>query len=352
MLLQAVLAASALAERYAADAPILDAALIAAHNADPHKSYTMEAHGRFAGVTRAEFGKMNGIALPLRQSPHKPDAPLETLGLGAAEAGIRKALADGLPDAHDPRDKWTWCPGLYQVRDQGMCGSCWSFPTTEALQDRFCTVANKTISTSNTDAAFCCDKANGCPGSYGCNGGDPWEIAVYANTSGLVDGACAPYDEGSHHCAPRPLPTPPTQCPTSCADDPVGGPAAFAKRKHHGTAPYHMPNNISLIKADLLAHGPAGSQMTVYADFVPYKTGVYDTDCMGQPQSGRCQPWGHGIQMYGWGHMPVNGTDTPYWWVRNSWCRTWGDDGFAKIIMGKNMVGVEGAIAPQLPYLG
>lgn len=168
------------------------------------------------------------------------------------------------------------------------------------------TAANMSITTSATDAAFCCTLG----GSAGCNGGDPWQVAVFANTTGLVDGSCAPYDEGSHHCAPRPLPTPPTQCPTTCTDDAAGGAAAFAKRKHFMTAPFHMPANVTLIKADLIAHGPAGTQMTVYSDFVPYKDGVYTTDCGSKPQSGVCQPWGHGIKIYGWGHMDVNGTDT------------------------------------------
>ena len=30
-----------------------------------------------------------------------------------------------LPDSFDPRTKWTNCPTLKEVRDQGNCGSCW-----------------------------------------------------------------------------------------------------------------------------------------------------------------------------------------------------------------------------------
>ena len=30
-----------------------------------------------------------------------------------------------LPDSFDARDKWTNCPTLKEVRDQGNCGSCW-----------------------------------------------------------------------------------------------------------------------------------------------------------------------------------------------------------------------------------
>eukprot|EP01052_Picozoa_sp_SAG31_P054014 SAG31_NODE_14139_length_825_cov_1.144628_1_plen_103_part_00 len=83
------------------------------------------------------------------------------------------------PDWFDPRHRWQWCPTLFEVRDQGICGSCWAHGVTEALSDRYCTMANITVHLSAKDTAFCC---KGC--GAGCGGGDPEKALKYANTSG------------------------------------------------------------------------------------------------------------------------------------------------------------------------
>ncbi len=30
-----------------------------------------------------------------------------------------------IPDQFDGREKWSYCPSLKEIRDQGGCGSCW-----------------------------------------------------------------------------------------------------------------------------------------------------------------------------------------------------------------------------------
>lgn len=37
----------------------------------------------------------------------------------------RHAVAEGIPGSFDARTAWPHCPSIREIRDQGMCGSCW-----------------------------------------------------------------------------------------------------------------------------------------------------------------------------------------------------------------------------------
>lgn len=69
-----------------------------------------------------------------------------------------------------------------------------------------------------------------------------------------------------------------------------------------------------------MTYGPVEIAITVYNDFVTYKSGVY------KHVTGS-ELGGHAIRMLGWG--TENGVD--YWIVANSWNNGWGDNGFIKI---------------------
>lgn len=49
---------------------------------------------------------------------------------------------------------------------------------------------------------------------------------------------------------------------------------------------------------------------------------------------------GHAIKLLGWGTED----GTPYWLVANSWNPDWGDQGFFKILRGRDECGIESNI--------
>lgn len=49
------------------------------------------------------------------------------------------AIREDLPENFDSREKWSKCPSIAEIRDQGSCGSCWAVAATAAMTDRVST---------------------------------------------------------------------------------------------------------------------------------------------------------------------------------------------------------------------
>lgn len=107
-----------------------------------------------------------------------------------------------------------------------------------------------------------------------------------------------------------------------------------------GRTSYSINRDQSHIQQEILTNGPVEATLTVYEDLLHYKSGVY------QHVEGKVLG-GHAIRMLGWG--VDNGT--PYWLIANSWNNDWGDDGFFKILRGKDHCGIESSISAGLPAL-
>ena len=262
---------------------LLSEDFIELHNSNPASTWTA-GKTPFSDMTVDEFSAMMGDNP--KPTEYKPtlvaEWPLQ------AEWERMTAANITFPEWFDPRHRWHWCPTLSQIRDQGMCGSCWAHGVTEALSDRYCTMANITTSFSAHDVSFCC---KGC--GAGCGGGDPEKALKYLNATGAFTSTCVPYDQGdhrSHHPWPQPKGT--DKCPAKCEDS-----ETLAASRHKGTIPYNVPLNKTAIMLELMVNGPSGNQMTVYGDFGSYKGGVYYTECgKKSPLGKKCQAWGHGTR--------------------------------------------------------
>lgn len=55
----------------------------------------------------------------------------------------------------------------------------------------------------------------------------------------------------------------------------------------------------------------------------------------------------HVVSIVGWGIDADSGKE--YWHVRNSWGAYWGEEGFFRIVTGKNMLGIEDGVAWATP---
>ena len=111
---------------------------------------------------------------------------------------------------------------------------------------------------------------------------------------------------------------------------------------YFGEKAYWLNVDEEAIKREIYKNGPLEASYTVYADFLSYKSGVY------QHVTGK-KLGGHAVRILGWGVDKT--TSTPYWLIANSWNTDWGDHGFFKIKRGNNECEIEGHINAGIPKI-
>ncbi|GJQ79400.1 hypothetical protein Trydic_g16259 [Trypoxylus dichotomus] len=251
-----------------------------------------------------------------------------------------------IPESFDAREEWPDCPTIREIRDQGSCGSCWAFGAVEAMSDRVCIHSNGTVHFrfSADDLVSCCYTCG-----MGCNGGYPGAAWSYWVRKGIVSGGsynssqgCRPYEISpcEHHingtrppCSGDDDETP--KCRKVCQSSYS---TSYKQDLHYGKKSYSVRSKVEQIQAEIMTNGPVEGAFTVYEDLLTYKSGVY------QHVKGK-ELGGHAIRILGWG--VENGT--PYWLIANSWNSDWGDNGYFKILRGKDHCGIEGSISAGLP---
>eukprot|EP00745_Piridium_sociabile_P003645 TRINITY_DN121232_c0_g1_i1.p1 TRINITY_DN121232_c0_g1~~TRINITY_DN121232_c0_g1_i1.p1 ORF type:complete len:395 (+),score=27.59 TRINITY_DN121232_c0_g1_i1:73-1257(+) len=222
------------------------------------------------------------------------------------------------------------------VKDQGNCGSCWTFSTTGSLEAHTALKALrrklKDGGTVPRNATFS-DYAQilseqqllDCARAFdnnGCDGGLPSHAFEYIKSSGGLDTERAyPYQDGGKDKHPQHA----CRFKNSSNEGYVGG-----------IVPGGSVNITAFDETELLqavaTMGPVSIAYDVTDDFRFYKSGVYiSTKC----KSGK-QEVNHAVVAVGYG--TEGGQD--YWTVRNSWGTSFGMDGYFRIARGLNMCGL------------
>lgn len=270
------------------------------HNLDHTQNYTLGIN-QFTDLTADEFKKtyISGLR--------------EVVGSYGCKSF--SSSGSGTPSSVD----WRKQGAVTSVKDQGQCGSCWTFSSTGAVEGAWAITTGKLVDLSEQELVDCATGVS--YGSHGCNGGQMEGAFKYIIQNGQCDLASYPYTSGT------------TKTGGTCQK--------CTSVAHISSCSDVKPNDQLSLKA-AVAQQPVA--VAIEADtryFQSYSGGVLDSVSCGTNLD-------HGVLVVGYG--TENGID--YWLVKNSWGTTWGDNGYVKIARSSstNDAGICGiAMDPSFP---
>lgn len=218
------------------------------------------------------------------------------------KAELREAA---IPDNYEWNDYGMVSP----VKNQGACGSCWTFSTVGAMESHW------NILGKGRNLTFSEQQLVDCAGDFdnhGCNGGLPSHAFEYIrHIGGLESDITYPYAAKTNPCVHRPEIS-----------------VAYCR---HGSYNISQGNEVELAER-LYNAGPIAISFQVIAGFKNYAGGVYSVSNCGKTT----QDVNHAVLATGFGVDK----GVKFWNIKNSWGASWGAQGYFKMERGVNMCAV------------
>lgn len=249
---------------------------------------------KFADMTMEEFADVYLRPLPVATMPRN----VATLAWNR--------FAD-YPSSKDWRNDGAVTP----IKDQANCGSCWAFSATGNMEGAYYVAHGELPLISEQQLVDCEHDCMTYPGTTqkvcdeGCNGGLMPNAFTYAIREGMMTEDDYPYKGVDQTCK-----------------------YDASKVKYHFSDWKFIEDNEDAMVAALNTVGPLSVALdATYWSF--YSGGIYDSSCSTSRMN-------HGVLLVGYGEQ--NGTK--YWIVKNSWGKSWGENGYIRLIRGKNKCGI------------
>jgi cathepsin L len=244
------------------------------------------SHNEFSDLTNQEFrARFNGLNITKNVNSRAARSP-------------RLTLKKAIPTSWD----WRTRGAVTGIKNQGQCGSCWSFSATGSMEGAWFLTKGNLVSLSEQNLIDC----SVAQGNEGCNGGLMDQAFQYVITNGGIDTeASYPYTAtGPNTCQYNAANSAATM---SSFKDVVSGSESGLL-----TAVYATPTSVAI----------DASQQS----FQFYSGGVYNEPACSSTQLD------HGVLAVGFGMYQDT---TAYWLVKNSWGTSWGLNGY--IMMSRNL---------------
>nr|XP_043618338.1 probable cysteine protease RD19D [Erigeron canadensis] len=220
---------------------------------------------------------------------------------------------DDLPEEFDWREKGA----VTEVKKQGMCGACWAFSTTGVIEGANFIATGQLRNLSEQQLVDCdhtCDSTEKDACDSGCRGGLMTNAYNYLIKSGGIQSEESyPYTGKSGKCK-------------------------FDPKKIAATVVNftNIPADEDQMAAHLVKHGP----LAVGLNAAFMQTYIGGVSC---PLICSKKHVNHGVLIVGYaskGFSILRLGYKPYWIIKNSWGKRWGDKGYYKLCKGSGMCGM------------
>lgn len=216
---------------------------------------------------------------------------------------------------------WRTMNAVTPVKDQGNCGSCWSFSAVQTVESAYLLKNNETDAATfllSEQEVVSCDKEDA-----GCDGGDLPSAFDFIQWSGLTTEADYPYKSGDDGDSGTCMSFSPL-AGTKPTDYKYATPGCYTNCNKQDEA---------MLASNMAEVGPVGICVNA-VKWQNYVGGVMSRKSCGAHKYNSLD---HCVHLVGYESID---SGKGYWIVKNSWNTDWGVDGYIYLKYGKNTCGV------------
>ena len=261
------------------------------------------AYNNIGYIEKLNQHSKNGVSFKENQFINHSSSEFDILykGLNKGSEDYKSNCIDFMIDSDEyisPPNNWDWrnYGVVTNVKDQGKCGSCWSFSATGALESAWAISTNILYNFSEQQIMDCSRRY----GNMACNGGLMDKAFEYAIDNGMCKLEDVPYDAESEFCSSS---------------------VKNCKKVAYFNQCFNIPANNERLLREAVYRSPVA--VSIEADtktFQFYNGGIVDSTNCGTDLD-------HGVLAIGYGEEDGK----KYWIVKNSWGANWGEAGYVRI---------------------
>jgi len=233
---------------------------------------------------------------------------------GLVHAPVEKSIPALFDVPASPKSvDWRESGAVSAVKDQGQCGSCWTFSTTGVTESANFLHGDGKLTSLSEQELVSCEKD-----CYGCSGGLPslaYQFLLSEHNGQIVTDEAYPYTSGGGVTG------------TCEFKDSMAVGATIA-----GVA--SIASDEDQMAAWMAENGP----ISIAVNAMPWQT--YTSGVMTASQCAASQP-DHAVLAVG--------VTADYWIVKNSWATVWGEQGYIRLAYGTNTCNI--VYAPTAPTM-
>jgi KDEL-tailed cysteine endopeptidase len=200
-----------------------------------------------------------------------------------------------IPDTDKVSVDWRDNYKVSSVKNQSQCGSCWAFSSVGAVESAWAIKHNMLYNLSEQELIDCSSQ------NRGCEGGEMDLAFQYIINNSLCTNLSYPYTAQDGNCSVE-------QC------NPI------VKISNYTDV---IKNNETALKSASAINPVSVAIQANKRSFQMYQSGIYnDLDCGTELD--------HGVLVIGYGYD--EDSDMKYWIVKNSWSKSWGENGYIRIL--------------------